>query len=60
VIAEGIETRDQLRHLVEKECTLLQGYYFSRPIYPEDVPTMLQQDFSDFFDEATKDWNLIV
>jgi len=60
VIAEGIETRDQLRHLVEKECTLLQGYYFSRPIYPEDVPTMLQQDFSDFFDEATKDSNLNV
>lgn len=54
VIAEGIETEDQLRYLVNKQCTLLQGYYFSRPIYPEDVPTMLMQNFTSIIDEATK------
>jgi len=52
VIAEGIETQDQLRYLVKKQCTLLQGYYFSRPIYPEDVPTMLMQNFTSEIDEA--------
>jgi predicted signal transduction protein with EAL and GGDEF domain len=37
VIAEGIEDTRQLSYLVKKECDLLQGYYFARPIYPEDV-----------------------
>lgn len=46
VIAEGIENPEQLRYLVDKGCDLLQGYYFARPIYPEDVPDMLRQDFS--------------
>lgn len=46
VIAEGIEESDQLAYLVNRGCDLLQGYYFSRPIYPEDVPDMLRQDFN--------------
>jgi predicted signal transduction protein with EAL and GGDEF domain len=55
VIAEGIETKEQLRYLIKKECHLLQGYYFSRPIYPEDVPNMLAQDFTAFLDEVAED-----
>jgi predicted signal transduction protein with EAL and GGDEF domain len=47
VIAEGIEDKEQLTYLVNKGCDLLQGYYFARPIYPEDVPNMLRQDFTD-------------
>ena len=46
VIAEGIETEYQLSYLVSKGCDLLQGFYFARPIYPEDVPSMLQANFS--------------
>lgn len=46
VIAEGIETEEQLSYLIKRDCDLLQGYYFSRPIYPEDVPTLLKQDFN--------------
>lgn len=46
VIAEGIENPEQLRYLVDKGCDLLQGYYFARPLYPEDVPDMLRQDFT--------------
>jgi predicted signal transduction protein with EAL and GGDEF domain len=49
VIAEGIEDPYQLRYLVQKQCDLLQGFYFSRPIYPEDVPGILRQVFT---------WNL--
>lgn len=46
VIAEGIEKPEQLAYLVNRGCDLLQGYYFSQPIYPEDVPDMLRQDFN--------------
>ena len=52
VIAEGIEEAHQLAYLVRKDCGLLQGYYFARPIYPEDVPDMLRQNFSKEIREA--------
>ncbi|ASP48208.1 putative bifunctional diguanylate cyclase/phosphodiesterase [Cognaticolwellia beringensis] len=32
VIAEGVETKAQLRTLTENDCDLIQGYYFSKPI----------------------------
>ncbi len=35
VIAEGIETREQLSVLEELDCTYGQGYYFSRPLPAE-------------------------
>jgi diguanylate cyclase (GGDEF)-like protein len=31
VVAEGVETQDQLRRLVAEGCTEVQGYYFSVP-----------------------------
>jgi diguanylate cyclase (GGDEF)-like protein/PAS domain S-box-containing protein len=36
VIAEGVETREQLDFLKEKGCTAFQGYYFSRPVPAEE------------------------
>lgn len=54
VIAEGVENQQQLAYLLEKGCDLLQGFYFSRPLYPEDVPAMLQQDFSSDLFGASK------
>ena len=47
VIAEGIEEKEQLDYLVMRGADLLQGYFFSRPIYPEDVPDMLRQNFAE-------------
>lgn len=32
VVAEGVETMDQLDFLTEHQCDLIQGYYFSRPL----------------------------
>ncbi|MBB3332679.1 diguanylate cyclase (GGDEF)-like protein/PAS domain S-box-containing protein [Halomonas campaniensis] len=32
VVAEGIETREQQQDLVRRQCDLLQGYRFSRPV----------------------------
>jgi EAL domain-containing protein (putative c-di-GMP-specific phosphodiesterase class I) len=45
-IAEGIETREQLAYLAGRGCDLMQGYYFDRPLYPEDVPDAVRRDFS--------------
>jgi EAL domain-containing protein (putative c-di-GMP-specific phosphodiesterase class I) len=35
VIAEGVETEEQLRHLRELKCKHAQGYYFARPMEPK-------------------------
>ena len=32
VVAEGVETSAQLRSLMQNDCDLIQGYYFSKPI----------------------------
>lgn len=37
VVAEGIETKDQLDILTENECREIQGYYFSKPLSAVDV-----------------------
>ena len=36
VIAEGVETLDQLQMLRERGCDLFQGYYFSKPVDVQD------------------------
>ena len=36
VIAEGVETEDQLKALKSMGCDIVQGYYFSRPVPAEE------------------------
>ena len=36
VIAEGVETEEQLQLLKARGCDIIQGYYFSRPVPPEE------------------------
>ena len=40
VIAEGVETERQAGALEELACDQLQGYLFSRPVPPREVPTL--------------------
>src|SRR3569833_978977 len=35
--AEGVETTEQLNSVLERVCTLVQGYLFSRPLTAEDA-----------------------
>jgi len=35
---EGVETAEQVRALRELGCTHMQGYFFGKPVQPEDVP----------------------
>ncbi|WP_156473633.1 EAL domain-containing response regulator [Neptuniibacter marinus] len=43
VVAEGVETLEQLQQLKEMNCDEVQGYYFSRPVVAEEFKTMLQE-----------------
>jgi diguanylate cyclase (GGDEF)-like protein/PAS domain S-box-containing protein len=36
-LAEGIETQEELGFLRERGCKLGQGYYFSKPVPPEEI-----------------------
>lgn len=37
VVAEGVETEDQLKLLKAAGCDIIQGYYFSKPIPPSEM-----------------------
>ena len=41
VVAEGVETENQLRLLKDTGCDLVQGYYFSRPLPAEAFEEMI-------------------
>jgi diguanylate cyclase (GGDEF)-like protein len=42
VIAEGVETEDQLEFLKAHQCDQAQGYYFSRPVAPQEFVRLLE------------------
>jgi diguanylate cyclase (GGDEF)-like protein/PAS domain S-box-containing protein len=46
VIAEGVETAEQVEQLRKMECEVAQGYYFSEPLPSEAVSALLQQQRS--------------
>jgi EAL domain-containing protein (putative c-di-GMP-specific phosphodiesterase class I) len=46
VIAEGVETLDDLMFLKTQECDEAQGYYFSRPVPPEQFAALLVEQCS--------------
>ncbi len=41
VIAEGVETDDQMAFLRENNCDEMQGYHFSRPVEPRQVEAII-------------------
>jgi EAL domain-containing protein (putative c-di-GMP-specific phosphodiesterase class I) len=43
VVAEGVETEDQMNFLKDHLCDEMQGYYFSKPIIPEKFADLLRE-----------------
>ncbi len=44
VVAEGVETEAQLKMLKGAGCDLVQGYYFSRPLPPEEFESLIVKE----------------
>jgi EAL domain-containing protein (putative c-di-GMP-specific phosphodiesterase class I) len=44
VIAEGVETIEQLDFLHSSNCNEIQGYFFSKPLPAEEMQKLLEQD----------------
>ena len=44
VVAEGVETLEQVALLKRLQCRYAQGYYFSRPLAPKDIGELLTED----------------
>ncbi len=56
VIAEGVETEIQVRHLKALGCPLAQGYLFSRPVTAAGIEAMVMGvDHDGLFDELVDD-----
>jgi diguanylate cyclase (GGDEF)-like protein len=43
VIAEGVETIEQMNFLKDRSCDEMQGFYFSKPIIPEQFADLLRE-----------------
>ena len=43
VVAEGVETKEQIDVLKGLGCTLVQGYYFSKPLHPSEFEAKILQ-----------------
>ena len=46
VVAEGVETIEQVGLLRRLQCKYAQGYFFSKPLAPEEVPPVLSYETS--------------
>ena len=44
VVAEGVETEEQLELLIANHCDIIQGFYFSRPLPAAEATALLQQN----------------
>lgn len=44
VVAEGVETKEQLEQLKGMGCHIVQGYYFSKPVPAKDFEAFIKED----------------
>ena len=44
VVAEGVEHEEQLEMLRQMGCDYIQGYYYSKPLLPDDLIKFYRQE----------------
>jgi sensor c-di-GMP phosphodiesterase-like protein len=42
-VAEGVENEEQINFLKEHSCDEMQGYFFSKPVLPEQFADLLRE-----------------
>ena len=47
VIAEGVETKEQMEMLKKLGCDIIQGYYFSKPLPPEEFGALIEKEIKE-------------
>ena len=47
VIAEGVETKEQMELLKKLGCDIIQGYYFSKPLPPEEFGALIEKEIKE-------------
>lgn len=52
VIAEGIETEEQLELLISAGCDYGQGYWFSKPLAPKEFENYFMKRNKNFIDST--------
>ena len=45
IIAEGVETQEQVDFLLNNHCYIAQGYYFSKPLDKQSYFSLLKQSY---------------
>lgn len=46
VVAEGVESQNQLQFLKDEGCDLVQGYFFSKPLPAEEFEKLIEKELS--------------
>ena len=53
VVAEGVETEGQLEILKQGRCDVVQGYYFSRPLPPDEFEALIRREIDTERNQTT-------
>ena len=52
VVAEGVETEEQCKLLKKMKCDVIQGFYFSKPLPPEEFKLLIEKEIKARDSEA--------
>ncbi|MDD3338588.1 MAG: EAL domain-containing protein [Lachnospiraceae bacterium] len=59
VVAEGVETRQQVELLRNMDCNYVQGYYFAKPMpHPEFEALVFDSDLAEPIKVQDRDWSV--
>ena len=54
VVAEGVETKEQLELLQQRECDYIQGFYFAKPTEPQQAMSFFEGHFCSVDNQRIK------